>query len=204
MRPQRLEEIVGQPETVSRLERLVSGVRAGRIVPPHLLFHGPPGVGKTTAARAFARAVLGMEWENGFSELRAHDNRSAEFLKNRLIPESRRPPLRGAPFRILFLDEVDALTPEAFVALRPALEADEGRSVFVLACNEIERLPEPLVSRCAVFPFRPLSEGEMGAVVARAVERLGVGLAPERVSSIAVAARGVPRNAVKLLLEELA
>src|SRR5579871_5884239 len=204
MRPQALEEIVGQSEAVVRLLRLASGVRAGRIVPPHLLFHGPPGIGKTTAARAFGRAVLGPEWENSFSELRAHDNRSVEFLRNRVVPESRRPPMRGAPFRILFFDEVDALTEEALGALRPALEADQAHSVFVLACNEVERLPEPLVSRCTVFAFRTLTEAEMRTAVDRAVERIGVPVPPERRAAIAAAAGGVPRNAVKMILEELA
>ncbi|MCI4355099.1 MAG: AAA family ATPase, partial [Thermoplasmata archaeon] len=153
LRPTTLGEIVGQREVVRRLVGLAQGVRSGRIVPPHLIFHGPPGVGKTTAARAFAREVLGENWENGFNTISATDERGIDFIRARIVPLLSLPAARGAPFRIFFFDEADGLDPEAQKALRPAMEAALGSCVFILACNDLPAISDPLQSRCTLLEF---------------------------------------------------
>jgi replication factor C small subunit len=200
-RPSRLEEILGQDEVVARLRQLAEGVRSGRIVPPNLLFHGPPGVGKTTAARAFAREVLGPDFANSYYQLRTSDDRSLSVVKDGIIPLSRRPPSRTAPFRIFFFDEADSLEPTVQSALRSAMEEGTGSTVFILACNELARLSEPMQSRCTTLAFTPIGPVEMRQVVEQAMARLPMPLPPGTVELIVDRARGIPRNAVKLVLE---
>jgi replication factor C small subunit len=201
-RPTSLDEIVGQDEVIKRLKKLVAGVAVGSIVPPNLLMYGPPGVGKTTAARAFARDVLGKDWENSFHQLDASDDRSVSFVQNKIVPLALRPPSRRAPFRIFFFDEAEALSPEVQSVLRPAMESRSGRCVFILACNRPAHISDPVQSRCITLEFKFLTPTEIRRVVAEALGRLDQRVDESVLESIAQRARGIPREALKLLIEE--
>ena len=200
-RPKSLQDIIGQPDVILRLQRLAKGVRNGTIVPPTLLLHGPPGIGKTTAVRAFAREVLGDDFENSFSELKAFDDRRPHRMAE-IILNSRLRPSRGAPFRILFFDEIETLSPESMNALRPAVEGEGGTSLYILACNDIGDVSKPLQSRCTVLEFRPVSPADMRQILAKALEVTSFRLDERVIESIVERSRGVPREAIKLLIEE--
>lgn len=130
LRPDSLHGIVDEENAVARLDRIARAVVAGRLLPPNLLFHGPPGVGKTTADRAFARAILGEQWEHSFHQLDASDDRSLDVIRSQIVPQTRTAPSRNAPVRIFFFDDADALGEEEQEALRPAMEGgrwNDGR-----------------------------------------------------------------------------
>jgi replication factor C small subunit len=200
-RPRTLEEVLGQPLAVARLRRILAGVRNGTVVPPHLLLHGPPGTGKTAAARAFGREALGEHFESDFSELKAFDNRGHSTLPD-LIMQTRGPPLDGAPFRILFFDELEALSTEAQSDLRPAMEGEGGFSVFILACNDLSGIAKALQSRCTLLEFKPVDPVVMRAILAQAIEKTPFRIDSSLIDSIVERANGIPREAIKLLLEE--
>jgi replication factor C small subunit len=200
-RPSSLDEVLGQPLAVARLRRILAGVRHGTVVPPHLLFHGPPGVGKTAAARAFGREALGEFFEPNFTELKAFDSRDHSALPD-IITQTRGKPLRGGPFRILFFDELESLSPSAQNDLRPALEGEGGWTVYILACNELDGIAKALLSRCAVLEFHAVEPDAMRQIVRAALARTPFPLDEAAIESIVDRASGIPREAIKLLLEE--
>ena len=128
-RPQRLDDIVGQEHIVKRLKHYA---KTGSM--PHLLFAGPPGVGKTTAALALARELFGENWRHNFLELNASDERGINVIREKVKEFARTKPIGGASFKIIFLDEADALTQDAQQALRRTMEMFSNNVRFILSC----------------------------------------------------------------------
>ncbi len=150
-RPKVLKDIVGQRDIVERLE---SYVKAQNI--PHLMFAGPAGTGKTTSAIALAKGLYGDNWKGNFNELNASDERGIDVVRGKIKDFARTAPIGGAEFKIIFLDEADALTGDAQAALRRTMEKYSKTARFILSCNYSSKIIEPIQSRCAVFRFRPL------------------------------------------------
>lgn len=150
-RPQKLDEIVGRPYIVERLKSYVE-----RKNMPHLLFAGPAGVGKTTSALALANEMFGDTWRQNFQETNASDERGINVVRER-IKDFARTMSMGGNFKIIFLDESDALTPDAQNALRRTMEIYTSTCRFILSCNYSSKIIPPIQSRCAIFRFGPLT-----------------------------------------------
>ena len=143
-RPQKLEDVVGQKQIISRLEKYV-----GEGSMPNLMFTGPAGVGKTTTALALVKSILGEYWRQNFLELNASDARGIDTVRDRIKNFCRLKPV-GAPFRIIFLDEVDNMTKDAQHALRREMEMYTKTASFILSCNYSSKIIDPIQSRCAI------------------------------------------------------
>lgn len=150
-RPKILSEIVGQSLIVSRLQAfLVKGL-------PHMLFAGPPGCGKTTAALALAHELYGSNWHANFLELNASDERGIDVVRHKIKDFARTKPI-AADYKIVCLDEADSLTNDAQHALRRTMERYSESTRFILIANYSSKVIEPIQSRCAVFRFKQLTE----------------------------------------------
>ena len=143
--------MVGQKDIVDRLQSYVEAKNL-----PHLMFAGPAGTGKTTCAIAMSRELYGDMWKSNFNELNASDERGIDVVRGKIKEFARTAPLGGAEFKIIFLDEADALTGDAQAALRRTMERYSKTCRFVLSCNYSSKIIDPIQSRCAVFRFRPL------------------------------------------------
>jgi replication factor C small subunit len=193
-RPATLSEIVGQDEIVRRLQ---SYVKTGNL--PHLLFTGSAGVGKTTAAVALAREFFGESWHMNFREMNASDERGIEVVRNQIKQFARTSPLGGSSFKILFLDEADALTPDAQAALRRTMESYALTCRFILSCNYSSKIIDPIQSRCAIYRFRPLSREAIAEEIHRIAGKEKIKVSPGAIDAIVYVAQGDMRKAINAL-----
>ena len=150
-RPKSLKEIVDQEEIVRRLQKFVEEKNM-----PHLLFAGPPGTGKTTAALALAHDLYGEDWRRYVLELNASDERGIDVIRTKVKEFARSRVPGTVPFKIILLDEADNMTPDAQQALRRLMEMYVETTRFILVANYPSKIIEPIQSRCAVFRFIPL------------------------------------------------
>jgi replication factor C small subunit len=193
-RPQKLDDIVGQDEIV---ERLSSYVKSGNL--PHLLFTGSAGVGKTTAAVTLAREFFKDSWQMNFRELNASDERGIDVVRNQIKQFARTTPLGDATFKILFLDEADALTTDAQAALRRTMESYAQTCRFILSCNYSSKIIDPIQSRCAIYRFKPLGEPAVKEEVHRIAKKEGLSVTKEALDAIVYIAQGDMRKAINAL-----
>ncbi len=193
-RPKILDEVVGQDDIVERLKSYVESKNL-----THMLFSGPAGVGKTTSAIALAKELFGEAWTNNFTELNASDERGINVVRNQIKNFSRTAPLGDALFKIIFLDEADALTPDAQNALRRTMERFSTTCRFILSCNYSSKIIEPIQSRCAVYRFRPISNVVIGKRIKHiaGIEKLNV--TDDGLGAIEYVAMGDMRRAINTL-----
>ena len=193
-RPKRLDEMIGQEEVVKRLKAY-----AEKKEMPNLLFAGPPGTGKTTAAIALAREIFGDTFEQNFLELNASDERGINVVRETIKEFARTLPFGGAKFKIIFLDEADALTADAQNALRRTMEKYAATARFILSCNYSSKIIEPIQSRCALFRFKPLSDEQIKERLRYIAQNEGLKITEEALDALVYIAEGDMRKAINTL-----
>ncbi|MAQ57413.1 MAG: replication factor C small subunit [Euryarchaeota archaeon] len=193
-RPQTVGDIKGQKAIVDRLKAYAESRTF-----PHLLFAGPPGTGKTTAALALTKDVFGEGYRINLLEMNASDERKLESIRTKVKQFARTAPSPGTTFKVIFLDEADALTPDAQGALRRIMEQNAETCRFILSCNYSSKIIEPIQSRCAVFRFRPLVEDQVLEMVTSVAADEGIKLDDDAAVAIAQVSLGDLRKAITSL-----
>ncbi len=210
-RPQSFKDIKGQDHIV---KTLVSALKNKKISHAYI-FAGPRGLGKTSTARIFAKALncLNSEVEPcnvcehceeitkgtfpDVIEIDAASNRGIDQIRE-LRENIKYAPLKGKK-KVYIIDEFHMLTKEAFNALLKTLEEPPSHVVFILATTELDKIPPTILSRCQKFIFRKLSLEETLEVLKEICEKEKIKYEEEALKEIAKLSEGCLRDAESLL-----
>ena len=193
-RPKTFSEIVGQPDIIKKVQALTNSMNI-----PHLLFAGPAGTGKSTLALVTVKELFGNNWRENYLELNASDERGIQIVRDKVKNFARTKSLGNVPFKIIFLDEADALTPEAQQALRRTMENYSATCRFILSCNYSSKIIDPIQSRCVIFRFKLLERKDIEQVLRRIESGENLQIQEEAIEILYEGSEGDCRRAINLL-----
>ena len=161
-RPKKINQILDQNKIIKLLNNNLKIKNKSKINIPHMLFFGSPGTGKTTTALAICNHLFGYKnFNKRVLELNASDERGIQIVRNKIKNFAKQTINFSNDFpnfKIIILDEADALTDDSQFALRMIIEKYSNSTRFFLICNYIYKINSALISRCAIYRFNPLSE----------------------------------------------
>jgi len=159
-RPKKLDDIIHQNEIIKILKKVIE---TGKL--PHLLFYGPSGTGKTSTILAIGMELFGPKnFKNRVIELNASDERGINIVRTKIMTFAKSAistadiKYKSPPYKIIILDEADAMTTEAQSALRKIIEDNSSITRFCFICNYINQIIKPITSRCVKFRFKPIDD----------------------------------------------
>jgi len=216
-RPQVFEDVIGQEHIT---QTLVNAIRTDRLAHAYI-FGGPRGVGKTSVARIFAKAINCAEGEPGIpcnqcrscreiTEGNSVDVQEIDGASNRGIDEIRelRENAKYMPsasrYRIYIIDEVHMLTLPAFNALLKTLEEPPPHVKFIFATTESHKVPITILSRCQRFDFKRIPLPKIVAILTKICKHEDVQIGSTGLSMVAREAEGSMRDAESLLDQVIA
>lgn len=209
-RPKRFADVIGNTTEVTRLR----GILSSKKIANAMLFIGPSGIGKTTLARLFgyylncdklnrcgkcASCQTGIDNHPDIKELNAGDTRGIDDIRS-LIGHARYRPQHH--FRIILVDEVQALTPQAFSALLKPIEDPPGHTIWIFCSTNPEKIPNTITDRCTIFNLRipnPENIAERLATICEKEEESKLGKNKDLLLKIANASGGSVRKAISIL-----
>jgi len=193
-RPFKFENMVGQQEIIKRVKSLVQAMNI-----PHLMLAGPAGTGKSTLALITVKELFKGNWKENYLELNASDERGIDVVRQKVKDFARTKAIESIPFKVIFLDEADALTKEAQQALRRTMENYSNTCRFILSCNYSSRIIDPIQSRCVIFRFKLLEKKDIIKVIKQIAEKEKLELSDEALETLYESSEGDCRRAINLI-----
>lgn len=193
-RPSTFSEVEGQEGIIKRIEPLTNTLNI-----PHLMFAGPAGIGKSTLALVIVKELFKDSWKENYLELNASDERGINVVREKVKNFAKTKSLGNVPFKVIFLDEADALTPEAQQALRRTMENYSSSCRFILSCNYSSKIIDPIQSRCVIFRFKLLEKKDIEKVLRNISAKEGLTLDADAIEAIYEGSEGDCRRSINIL-----
>ncbi|KAF2474173.1 P-loop containing nucleoside triphosphate hydrolase protein [Lindgomyces ingoldianus] len=205
-RPNTLNDVAGHQDILATINKFVDSNRL-----PHLLLYGPPGTGKTSTVLALARRIYGNKnMRQMVLELNASDDRGIDVVREQIKTfSSTKQIFSAAPkpgessslatFKLIILDEADAMTATAQMALRRIMEKYTANTRFCIIANYTHKLSPALLSRCTRFRFSPLKEVDIRSLVDKVIEEENINIIPDATASLVTLSKGDMRRALNVL-----
>lgn len=207
-RPNALADVSGHQDILATINKFVDSNRL-----PHLLLYGPPGTGKTSTVLALARRIYGNKnMRQMVLELNASDDRGIDVVREQIktfsstkqifagsFDKTRRDDSSIAHYKLIILDEADAMTSTAQMALRRIMEKYTANTRFCIIANYTHKLSPALLSRCTRFRFSPLKDADIRQLIDRVITEENVNIEPTAADSLVTLSKGDMRRALNVL-----
>jgi replication factor C small subunit len=161
-RPSTLDGYIGNEHIIEKVKIFIEN---GDV--PHLLFYGPAGTGKTTLAKIIANSV-----DADVMYINASDENSVDAVRDKIKRYASTVGFKR--WKIIILDESDYLTPNAQAALRNLMETYSKTTRFILTCNYVEKIIDPIQSRCQTFAITPPNKKDVAQRLVKVLDEKGV------------------------------
>jgi len=193
-RPKTFEGVVGQDDIIKKVQNLTRSLNI-----PHLMFAGPAGTGKSTLALIVVKELFGSNWKENYLELNASDERGIDVVRQKVKDFARTKSMGNVPFKVIFLDEADALTREAQQALRRTMENFTSTCRFILSCNYSSKIIDPIQSRTAIFRFKLLERKDIEKIIKKIAESENLQISEKTIETLYEGSEGDCRRVINLL-----
>ncbi|XP_070573346.1 replication factor C subunit 5-like isoform X1 [Ptychodera flava] len=194
-RPNKLDDLIAHKDILSTIDRFIKEDRL-----PHLLFYGPPGTGKTSTILAVAKQLYTpKEFNSMVLELNASDDRGIGIVRGPVLSFASTRTIFKSGFKIVILDEADAMTTDAQNALRRVIEKFTENTRFCLICNYLTKIIPALQSRCTRFRFGPLETEQMVPRLEYVIKEEQVDVTEDGMNALVTLATGDMRKALNIL-----
>ncbi|KAF1822731.1 P-loop containing nucleoside triphosphate hydrolase protein [Dissoconium aciculare CBS 342.82] len=205
-RPNSLADVSGHQDILATINKFVDTNRL-----PHLLLYGPPGTGKTSTVLALARKIYGnRNMRQMVLELNASDDRGIDVVREQIKTFSSTKQIFAGSFdksaqddmahyKLIILDEADAMTSTAQMALRRIMEKYTANTRFCIIANYTHKLSPALLSRCTRFRFSPLKNADIRRLVDKVIVEENVNIAADATESLVALSKGDMRRALNVL-----
>jgi len=210
-RPKTLDDVIGQQSAVSDFKGLVKKIHSGKSELPHILMYGPPGVGKTTIVLAFLRSAFGDAWEINYHNLNASTDGSVDTVRTKIsewvkqstigtymTPDGKEMTL---PFNIIFMDEFDYGSTNYQAALRVVMEKYSDNTRFIISCNYIHKVLEPIRDRCLNVRCAPLKDIDIKEIIKKISSEEDISLTEGAIDKIVLMSNGSARKCQNILYQ---
>lgn len=205
-RPKQLDDVIYQEEITLMIKNIIINTTFQNCNIPHLIFYGLSGCGKTTVALIIAKHIFKHKYNERVLELNASNERGIKVVRDKIkkfakqaIDTNNTEKDNIPPIKLIILDEADAMTDDSQFALRRIIEMYSKTTRFILICNYITRIIEPLASRCTKFRFKPINMEAMNKIITNLSNKEKFKITEEVIERIYNITKGDLRKAINII-----